>query len=291
MKIIKNDIYRKMDEALDFYGINEKYKKMCYDCVEGIKNSSIYIKVFDNVYKKLYYNDFSEIRELWEEKDINKLFAKNVNPFITNIMILLGYEFHIYNIKQYNLDENQIRIHKKRVKECFENDIEIRGYKGIRISQMLWAIYFIRLRIIEIGRLQYQYSVTEDNKQIIKIHIPRGEKLDITSVKESIKKSKQPIEKIFKLSNCEYICDSWLLSNQVHELIDKDTNIYKFQQLFDVEDGKNCINDILNFVFNIDEIKDYKLLEENTKLQRIIKQELLNNRDFYKGLGTLKKFE
>lgn len=281
-------VYRKIDEAFDFYNIDNKYKKICYDCAEEINNSDIYTEAFNKVYKRLYYNDFSDIRELWNIKNINELFTNNVNPFITNVMILLGYEFHLYNIKKYNLDEQQIIIHKKRVKECFENDLVNRGYKGIRISQMLWAIYFIRVRIIEVGRLQYQYSVTDDNKQVIKIHIPRGNKLDISSVRKSIDDSKQEIEKIFKVSNCEYICNSWLLSNQIHELVDKDTNIYKFQELFKVEDGESCIDDILNFVFETGKCDDYSLLPERTSLQKIVKEELLKGTGFYLGLGVLK---
>lgn len=280
-------VYRKIDEAFDFYNIDNKYKKICYDCAEEINNSDTYTETFNKVYKRLYYNDFSDIRELWNIKNINELFTSNVNPFITNVMILLGYEFHLYNIKKYNLDEQQIIIHKKRVKECFENDLVNRGYNGVRISQMLWAIYFIRVRIIEVGRLQYQYSITYDNKQVIKIHIPRGNKLDISSVKKSIDDSKQEIEKIFNVSNCEYICNSWLLSNQIHELVDKDTNIYKFQELFNVEDGENCINDILNFVYETEKCDDYSLLPEHTKLQKAIKEQLLNDKAFYLGLGIL----
>ena len=282
-------VYKKIDEAFDFYSIDNKYKKMCYDCAKEINNSDIYTEAFDTVYKRLYYNDLRDIRELWNIKDINELFTNNVNPFITNIMIILGFEFHLYNIKKYNLDEQQIIIHKKRVKECFENDLANRGYNGVRISQMLWAIYFIRVRIIEIGRLQYQYSITDDNKQVIKIHIPRGNKLDISSVNKSIDDSKKEIEKIFKISNWQYVCNSWILSNQIHELVDKDTNIYKFQVLFDVKDGEVCINDILNFVYEMEKCDNYSLLPENTKLQKKIKEQLLNGKEFYLGIGILKE--
>ena len=93
-------------------------------------------------------------------------------------MIILGYELHRNNIDNYRLDINQVNIHKNRVKECFESDLIYRNYDGVRISQMLWAVYFIRVRIIEIGRLQYEYESTEKNISIIKIHIPKGKKLD-----------------------------------------------------------------------------------------------------------------
>jgi len=280
-------VYRKIDEAFNFYDIDNKYKKMCYDCAEEINNSDIYTEAFNKVYKRLYCNDFDDIRELWNVKDINELFSNNVNPFITNVMILLGYEFHLYNIKKYNLNEKQIIIHKKRVKECFENDIENRGYKGIRISQMLWAIYFIRVRIIEVGRLQYEYNITGNNKSIVKIHIPKGSKLNIFSVKKSISDSKKELENIFNINNFEYICNSWLLSNQIYEIINKDTNISKFHELFKIQDGEDCITDILNFVYEVNKCDDYSLLPENTTLQKKVKEQLLNGKKFYIGLGIL----
>ena len=272
---------KKIDKAFDFYNINIKYKKTCYECIEEINNDDICTKKFNEVYNKLYYDDFKNIKELWNIRDINKFFIYNVNPFITNIMIILGYEIHIYNMKKNNFDDEQVNIHKRRIKECFESDIVNRGYKGIRISQMLWAIYFIRTRIIEVGRLQYEYNLEDDNKLVIKIHIPRGSELDIFDVKKSISDSKIQLKKYFNIENCRYICNSWLLSNKIYEIIDKKTNICKFHELFSVKDGQNCIN-------QIDECDDYSLLPENTSLQKKIKKQLLIGNIFYLGLGELK---
>lgn len=278
----------KIDEAFLFYNINKSYKEKCYNCAEQINHSAYYTKLFDNVYKTLYCNDFSQIKNLWEIKEIDELFGKNINPFVTNLMILLGYKLHKDNLLKYKLDNNQINIHKKRVKECFENDLIYRKYKGIRISQMLWAVYFIRVRIIEIGRLQYEYEGTEKNTSIIKIHIPKGKKLDIKEVGISIKNSKKELKQIFNLDNLNYICNSWLLSNQVYDLIDKNSNISMFHDLFDICDGEECTLDILNFVYGINKCSDYKTLAETTRLQKEIKDSLLVGKKFYLGLGRLK---
>lgn len=283
-------MYKDIDEAFNFYGIDSKYKKRCYECIDEINKSDLFKGAFDRVYKTLYLSDFKNISKLWQIKNVNELFADNINDFITNVMILFGYKFHIENIKKYNLDNVQINIHKKRVKECFESDLVNRGYTSVRISQMLWSIYFIRVRILEIGRLQFEYTIDENNNAIIKIHIPKGSKLDIELVKKSIRDSKKEIEKIFKINNYEYICNSWLCSNQIHEVVDKDSNIYKFQELFNVEDGDSCVTDILNFVYNLQECNDYNMLEESTSLQKILKNELLNGKDFSVGCGVLKKY-
>lgn len=277
----------KIDEAFEFYNIDKKYKEKSYRCAEEINQNDDYKKSFNDVYKILY-GDFSRIEELWQIKDVNELFVNNINPFVTNLMIILGYETHKNNMNKYRFDIKQVEIHKNRVKECFENDLIYRKYNGVRISQMLWAVYFIKVRIIEIGRLQYEYEYTKNNVSIIKIHIPKGKKLNIIEVKDSIKKSETELKNIFKLDETKYICNSWLLSKQIYIIIDKNSNIAKFYNLFDVYEGEECTKDILNFVYGIDQCEEYSLLPENTSLQSNIKKQLLNGKKFYLGLGVLK---
>lgn len=277
-----------IDNGFSFYDINEKFKPKCYKSAEEINKNYYCLNAFNKVYNQLNNKDFEEIKKLWNIKDIEELFCEDINPYVTNLMIVINYKNHIDNIKKYSLTEEQIKMHKQRVKECFENDLINRHYHSIRVSQMLWAIYFIRVRIIEIGRLQYEYLNTINEVAQIKIHIPSGNKLDIKLVIESIKQSKQLLPKIFRITNIDYLCDSWLLSNQLNQIVDPNSNIHKFYELFDVLDGDNCIDDILNFVYLLRECKDYNTLQEKTNLQKIIKQSLLNNKIFKLGIGKMK---
>lgn len=282
--IKKQDI----DSGFSFYNINEKFKPKCYECAEEINKNQQYLNAFNKVYKLLNNNNFEEIKKIWNIKEIDELFCNNINHYVTNLMIIINYKNHKNNIKKYDLSDEQINIHKFRVKECFENDLINRNYDSIRISQMLWAIYFIRIRLIEIGRLQYEYENTINGLSQIKIHIPSGNRLDIKMVIESINKSKNLLPKIFNIDNMEFLCNSWLLSNQLNELIDSNTNIYKFYQLFDVVDGDDCVDDILNFVYSLKECKNYNMLPEITNLQKLIKYNLINNKIFKLGMGKLK---
>lgn len=127
-----------------------------------------------------------------------------------------------------------------------------------------------------------------NKKNYIKIHIPSGDKLEIKEVLKSIKDSKSEIKRYFNLDNPDYRCDSWLLSNQINAIIDYNSNIAKFYRLFEVKDGPDATKDILNFVFNTQECNDYNTLSENTTLQRILKQYLLENKELKIGWGNLK---
>lgn len=285
-----------IDEALDFYNINDsEYKEKCYKCVDEIQQNSDYQDKVNNIYNVLFIDKNDRIRELWNIKNTSDLFGEISNLYITNVLLLAGCEIHKNNIKKYSLDEKQIEIHKQRVREALVNDIKIRGYDGIRIPQMLWGAYFINIRIIEVGRLQYEFirfnSLNEEErKKCIKIHIPSGERLIEQKVKESIIKSKSEILKYFDLENPDYYCSSWLLSPAINKVLDKTSNISKFYNMFNIIEEKDGLDDILNFVFNVRECNDYTKLKETTSLQIKLKEMLLRNERLTIGMGVLNKY-
>lgn len=276
----------KIKEALEYYDIKDTdYQEKCNRCIDEIKNNKKIQNKAKEIYEILYIDKTEKIKELWKIKDTKTLFTEEVNPFITNILLLLGLEYHKENIKKYNLDKQQIKIQKQRIKECLLNDIINKHYDGIRVSQMLWGTYFVNVRLIECGRLQFE--PTFDGK--VKIHIPPGKNLDIKEVKESIQNSKELLKKYYNIENPKYICESWLLSKEISKMLDKNSNIKKFQELFEIQSSKNGLDDVLNFVFNLKKCDNYNELPETTRLQKSIKEFLKNNGTIYEGYGELKK--
>ncbi len=281
MKIQLVDI----DKAFKYYQINDiNYKNRCYKCIEDINTIEDFNIKTEEIYNILYNDKTFKIDTLWKRQNIIELFGEQYNPFVTSVLVLLGYKLHEKNMIDKNYSNIQKEIYRRRVKEALTNDIYVRELESIRISQMIWAAYFINTKLIEVGRLQY-----EKCENHIKIHIPSGEKLEIEKVFNSIKESKLEIEKYFDLRNAEYRCDSWLLSNQINDIIDSNSNIAKFYNLFEVQDGPDAKKDILNFVFNMRECDDYNNLLEDTSLQRLLKKQLLENKSIKIGWGKLKK--
>lgn len=276
-----------VDNALEYYQINDiNYKNKCYKCVEDLNSIINFNSRAEAVYDILYNDKSLKIKTLWKIQNMRELFGEYYNSFITSILVLLGYKLHEQNMINKNYTDTQKMLYKKRVKDALINDIYFRKLENIRISQMIWASYFINTKLIEVGRLQY-----EKCDDYIKIHIPSGKKLEIEEVVTSIKDSENEIEKYFNLKNPEYYCNSWILSNQINTIIDSNSNIAKFYNLFEVQDGQDAIKDILNFVFNMQECDDYNNLLENTSLQRLLKKQLLENKSLKIGLGRLKKEE
>lgn len=273
-----------IENALKYYQINDtNYKNKCYKCIKDVNEIKDFNIKAEEIYNILYTDKSFKIDTLWKRQNMIELFGEQYNPYITNILVLYGYEIHCQNMKFKKYNREQKELYKKRVKETLTNDIFVRKLEGIRISQMIWAAYFINTKLIEVGRLQY-----EKCENHIKIHIPSGEKLQIDKVLNSIKNSKQEIEKYFNIKNPEYRCDSWLLSNQINNIIDSNSNIAKFYNLFEVKDGLDATEDILNFVFNVQECSNYNNLVEDTSLQKLLKQQLLKNKEMKIGWGKLK---
>ena len=276
----------KIKECLQFYQItDDSYLEKCYSCYdELIKSPTIYQK-FINLYNILYKHPFDNLRKLWKKKTIDELFGISVSPFTTNLLLLLGASIHQENMEKLGFDNYQINKHLFRVRECLLKDIYERGYFGIRVSQLLWGVYFINGKLIEIDRLQYEYV----NDSVIKIHIPAGSKLEKEEVLSSLKKSHGELIKYFEVKKFKYYCNSWLLSDEIHSLLNQNSNIYQFYQLFQVEKGEDCVSDILNFLYHKNEMVDYNTLQEDTYLQKIVKKELLNGTIFHLGIGVLKE--
>lgn len=283
--LIKN---KEIDNGFLYYNLDEKYLNHCYLCASTINNNELLSASFSKMYNLLNYEDFSKIVPYWEIKDISKVFCDNMIPFVTNLLIVLGYKAHQDNMIRKKLDAEQISIHKKRVRECFLNDLKT-GLMSARTSQMLWAYYFIRVKIVEIGRLQYEYF-KEENNASIKIHIPVNGKLNYNNVILSLKESKNYLKKLFNIDDdIDYICDSWLLSREVYNILSPNSNIKKFYNLFNVSPLSNCLEDILKYVYQCYECNDFSKLSEDTTLQREIKRMLISGVHFHSGRGILKK--
>ena len=268
----------KIKYALNFFDIHDiEYEKNCIDAVNKI-NSDLNLKLkVKKVFDELFYNDDDNRYNMLVNKTNKELFDSEL-PFITNVIILLAVS--IYEKNSFLFNKEIILKQKKRIKESLTKE------KNMNVRQMVWISHFILGKIIEVGCLQFQLTNVTYMGCNIKIHIPRGVDLNITNVISSIKESKKIIKDSFKIDNPKYYCNSWMLGKNVRRYLNKDSNIYKFGNLFDIKENYESF-DILRFVFNIKD-DDYTKLQEDTRLQRSIKKDLLNNEKLYNGIGILK---
>lgn len=292
-KNIENDFsdwlqYINFEEAINFYGLSSHKKFM-----------ELFVPYLELYYKNvdLQRSAFVVSNYLFDSNKYNwnRNFNRNVEDMFAAVVLLSGYKQHIANMQRLNFDNVQIEKHKHRIYECCTIGLDTYGLSYMQDSQLKWGNIFVNAHIYEIGRLQfevnkYEYNIEDfDMKDefCVDVHIPRGGKLDNSLVEKSLIAAQNILPKIYKeLSRKpKFFLFSWLLSREVNDLLPENSNIKMFSNRFKII--KNWSSSSINhFLFNKYDW-DVKNFPENTSLQKIIKQKLLDNEKFYDAIGVL----
>lgn len=183
------------------------------------------------------------------------------------------------------------------------------------LYELHWIMHHMNLSIFRVGRLQYQkciwyFKPTMDKngvkirfgEKFLNMHIPRGEKLDYEACKESVQMAKKFFaEKFPEFPNNKYMCYSWLLFPGNHEFMPANSNILKFQSMFDVVMSKEEPQPAYLWLYgvklkNADLMKNKKetgsygfidQLPQNSSLQRSTIEYIKNGGTMGEGLGVI----
>lgn len=163
-----------------------------------------------------------------------------------------------------------------------------RDYGEYGIAEYDWLYRHIEMSLFRLGRLQFEKTFAESEwgiahgEEVISIHIPQGEKLDIQACKESIQRGIR-----FWGTEYTYVCDSWLLEPELQKLLKADSNILEFQKWFDIVSvDKHCRQAEERIFIKVqDNPADYP---EETSLQRAAKRYLAEGGKLGCGIGILK---
>lgn len=302
-----NDNYRSdwldkydFNKILNYYELDDEFKKRLFRELDDLKHDDKLNFICFIMYYILFKTSPKDYNDIWSWKSTKDTFKNHGSFMIPVIALLCGYEFHIKNMQERGYDNEQIILQKYNIRNVCLNDRKLHNIDGIRFSQMIWGSFFMRGKLVQIGRLQYE--IDDNNKKIKKyvknkenfrgcyIHIPKGENLDEKEVNDSLVKIDKYLKKYFKDEEIIYYTESWLLSPELKEVLSLSSNIIKFQSKFDIVEYEENIKDFLNFVFDdvLDNIK-YEELPENTSLQKALKKKILNKEKLHLGIGILKK--
>lgn len=173
---------------------------------------------------------------------------------------------------------------------------QIRGVIGTECAD--WCMGFIQMTRFCIGRFQYEiikfgYNYEKDGKvltpdsRVLNVHIPAsGEPLSEELAKESFRLAKE----FYKDEIGEpfaFKCSSWLLYPEHEQILDKNSNIYRFMKMFDYLDyGIKKNNWDMHRIFGTYEMRP-EYLPEKTSLQRAYKKHLLAGGKTGYGVGVI----
>lgn len=111
------------------------------------------------------------------------------------------------------------------------------------IEEYMWLQEHVRLALFRLGRLQFQPLALDrelvlDGRRfakgqiVLNVHIPAGEPLDPQMAEASYEQARA----FFRGVPPVFVCHSWLLYPGLREVLEPDSNIMRFQRMFDIHD-------------------------------------------------------
>lgn len=172
-------------------------------------------------------------------------------------------------------------------KECY------RKYGVYGLEELWWLGQSVKMQLYRLGRLQFEPVVIKEplegkNRRIpagaraLNVHIPAGAPLNYEECEESFEWSKR----FFDNEYDAYICDSWLLSPHLKELLPGDSNIIRFQEMFEVVKVHYDYPQAEQRIFG-EILEDKEKYPEDTQLRRAAKRYLLQGKGLGIGIGII----
>lgn len=234
-------------------------------------------------WKRIFKEDFKEFLERWKQRSDRSRWA---------LRFYLQMACEVYD------EYKEKKIGDEVFNQTF-SDIAIwcddccyrQGVYGL--EEVWWVAQSIKMKLFRLGRLQFEPivldealqgedAVLERGEEVLNVHIPAGEPLEYEACLESFRMA----ETFFGKENQKYICDSWLLSPVLKELLPQDSNIIKFQNMFHICKVYDTFPQAEQRIFG--EVKNDKAeYPEETCLQKKAKAYVMKKKKIGIGIGYI----
>ena len=199
--------------------------------------------------KKLFYeseDEFFEYRENNHKED-----------YLEKLYIYLNLDVDLYyKYLELNIDINVYFDTIDDLRIWINNCVLENGTYGL--AEVYWLNEHLRMRLFKLGRLQFQKRDASEFMELINnaklgsritrdyfyfVHIPEGDRLTHESVVDSYLKAKE-----FFKDEMIFACESWMLSDLLEIVFDKDSNIMKFKNDYIVLEHRMDSNHIVRYL-------------------------------------------
>ena len=138
-----------------------------------------------------------------------------------------------------------------------------------------WTYRQVSMSLFRIGTLEFELDKSGKEKAVA-VHIPSDADLSERAVDSSLEQAGSFFRRYYPdYQYDKYICDSWLLSPVLQELLPRQSNIVRFQERFVITGRNEDEKEYIEWLFQVPVNTAYRKLPESTALQRKAKELLL----------------
>jgi hypothetical protein len=151
-----------------------------------------------------------------------------------------------------------------------------------------WTPRQISMEEFRLGELEFEVESWKGDV-VISVHIPSDAKITKENCLESYHQAKAFFAKYYPELRYEYfICDSWMLSPGLKEVLSTDSRILSFQQDYTIEEWNKEDPSYMEWVFKNTKLS-FEEMPEETSLQRNIKSYIKSGGLIGSAFGYIKK--
>ncbi len=174
---------------------------------------------------------------------------------------------------------------------------ELKG--GMYLGELDWFEWHFTMKLFKLGRLQYcfktmsrdipELGVAKGDK-VIDMHIPALGPFSPEDCKESLDMARAFFAKYYPEYKYDYFtCHSWLLDEELVELLGENSNIVKFGRMFKIVErfeSNAILSYILRWKIKREEVAS---VEPKSALARKVKELALEGKVFHGGYGFIRR--
>ncbi len=153
-----------------------------------------------------------------------------------------------------------------------------------------WTYRQLSMVLFRLGELEYEL-LSVDGKKKVSLHIPSDANITPDCIDGSLACARKFLADFYPdYMDSPFVCESWLMSPRLKELLEEDSNILAFQKRFDITSYDAQDIDFIEWIFKTNPNKDcdYSALPETTSLQKKTKKMLLEGSFLGCGVGLLR---
>jgi hypothetical protein len=168
-----------------------------------------------------------------------------------------------------------------------------KSFREYGLDELEWVAKSIDFRLFRLGRLQFELTSVGEafntakrdvykDDILLNIHIPQGSPLGINVCLDSISEAKA-----FFKGTGGFVCDSWLLCPDLKQILPAQSNIVRFQNLFEVLRTDYTSGQAEERIFG-GVLEDAHMYPGKTSLQIAARDYILSGRKLGTSYGYLK---
>lgn len=148
----------------------------------------------------------------------------------------------------------------------------------------------IQKEITSLPKEEWKLCISEEDKAI-RIHIPSEGSFEKDSIQAAYNDAREVMEQCYPdMEYKAFFCSSWLMSEELKQILKPTSNIVGFQNDFTKVPFKSTGTLVFSFVFNMAGIpQDLSALPENTSLERGVKKLYQDGGYLHEGAGFFLK--